>query len=71
MWLDNMVLLRNESNKWHMCVDFTDLNATYPKNPYPLSNIYRLIDRSLGYKTLSFVDAYKGYNQIKMNLIDI
>ncbi|MCI21844.1 gag-pol polyprotein, partial [Trifolium medium] len=37
---------------------------------YPLPNIDRLIDGASGYKTLSFMDAYSGYNQIKMNPAD-
>lgn len=41
-----------------------------PKDPYLLSNIDKLIDRSFGYKTLSFMDVYSGYNQIKMNPLD-
>jgi hypothetical protein len=53
-----------------MCVDFTDLNKACPKDPYPVPNIDRLIDGASGYKTLSFMDAYSGYNQVKMNPTD-
>ncbi|GAU40547.1 hypothetical protein TSUD_367500 [Trifolium subterraneum] len=58
------------SGKWRMCVDFTDLNKACPKDPYPLPNIDRLIDGASGYKTLSFMDVYSGYNQIKMHPMD-
>lgn len=34
-----------------MCVDSTDLNVVWPKDPYPLPNIERLIDGSPGYKS--------------------
>jgi hypothetical protein len=51
-------------------VDFNDLNKACPKDPYPLPNIDRLIDGPSGYKILSFMDAYSGYNQIKMNPAD-
>jgi hypothetical protein len=47
-----------------MCVDFTDLNRACPKDTYPLPNIDKLVDNSSGYKLLSFMDAYYGYNQI-------
>lgn len=57
-WLANMVLERKVSNKLHMCIDFIDLCVACPNNLYPLSNINRLIDRSSGYKILSFMDAY-------------
>ncbi|MCI09737.1 gag-pol polyprotein [Trifolium medium] len=53
-----------------MCVDFTDLNKACPKDPYPLPSIDRLIDGASGFKTLSFMDAYSGYNKIKMNTLD-
>ncbi|GAU42950.1 hypothetical protein TSUD_142870 [Trifolium subterraneum] len=58
----------SNSARKRMCVDFTDLNKACPKDPYPLPSIDRLIDGALGCKVLSFMDAYSGYNQIKMNL---
>ena len=45
-----------------MCVDYTDLNRVIPKDAYPLPNIDKLVDNSSGYKLLSFMDAYSGYN---------
>lgn len=68
--LAKMILVRKASNKWHMCVDHTDLNVACPKDPYPFPKIDHLIDGSSGYKTLSFMDAYLEYNQIKVNPID-
>lgn len=65
VWVPNVVIVQKSSNKWRMCVYFTNLNMVFPKNPYPLPNIYRLIDRFLGYKTTSFRDAYSNYNYIK------
>lgn len=53
-----------------MCVDFTDLNKVYPKDPYLLSYIDRLIERASRFCLLSFMDAYFGYNQIQMNPLD-
>jgi ribonuclease HI len=69
-WLANVVMVKKANGKWRMCVDFTDLNKACPKDPYPLPNIDRLIDGASGYKMLSFMDAYSGYNQIKMNPSD-
>ncbi|XP_074327806.1 uncharacterized protein LOC141665720 [Apium graveolens] len=54
-----------------MCVDYTDLNDACPEDPYPLPNIDQLIDATSGHIMLSFMDAFSGYNQIKMNLKDI
>lgn len=50
-----------------MCVNFTDLNAAYPKDPYPLPRIDALIDGASAYRMLSFMDPYSGYNQMKMD----
>ncbi|GAU35623.1 hypothetical protein TSUD_30400 [Trifolium subterraneum] len=41
-----------------------------PKDAYPLPNIDKLVDNSSGFKLLSFMDAYSGYNEIKMAEID-
>ena len=49
-----------------MCVDYTDLNRACPKDAYHLPNFDKLVDNSSGYKLLSFMDAYSGYNQIPM-----
>jgi hypothetical protein len=69
-WLANVVMVKKSNCKWRMCVDFTDLNKAYPKDPYPLPSIDRLIDGASGYKLLSFMDTYSGYNQIKMSTPD-
>ena len=53
-----------------MCVDFTDLNKACPKDSYPLPSIDVLVDSASGCKMLSFLDAFSGYNQIKMHLRD-
>lgn len=53
-----------------MCIDFTDLNKACSKDQYPLPHIVRLINGASGFYVLSFLDAYSGYNQIKMNPLD-
>jgi len=66
-WLANVVLVKKVNGKWRMCVDFTDLNKACPKDSYPLPNIDALVDSASGCKILSFLDAFSGYNQIKMH----
>ncbi|RDX97097.1 hypothetical protein CR513_20172, partial [Mucuna pruriens] len=61
-WLANVVMVRKASRKWRMCTDYTDLNKAYPKDPYSLPNIDRLVDGVSGFAFLSFMDAYSGYN---------
>ncbi|URD93608.1 Retrotransposon protein [Musa troglodytarum] len=57
-WLSNVVL--------RMCVDYTDLNRACPKDCFPLPRIDQLVDSTTGHARFSFMDAYSGYNQIRM-----
>ena len=66
-WLANVVLVKKVNGKWRMCVDFTDLNKACPKDSYPLPSIDTLVGSASGCKVLSFLDAFSGYNQIKMH----
>ena len=65
-WLANVVMVKKNNRKWRMCIDFTDLNRACPKNSYPLSRIDTLVDSKARHELLSFMDAFSGYNQIKM-----
>jgi len=49
-------------------MDYTNLNKVCPNDAYPLLSIDRLVDGACGFRVLSFLDAYSGYNQIKMYL---
>ncbi|GAU44610.1 hypothetical protein TSUD_241030 [Trifolium subterraneum] len=69
-WLSNVVLVKKSNGKWRMCVDYTDLNRACPKDAYLLPCIDRLVDNSSGFKLLSFLDAYSGYNQTPMVVAD-
>jgi hypothetical protein len=69
-WLANPVLVRKKGGKWRMCVDYTGLNKACPKVPYPLPRIDQIVDSTAGCETLSFLDAYSGYHQIKMKESD-
>lgn len=53
-----------------MCVDFTNLNAAYPKDLRLLPYIDHLIDGSSGNHMLSLINAYLVYNQIRMDPLD-
>lgn len=68
-WVVNPVLIPKANGSWRMCIDYTDLNKA-PKDPYPLPNIDVLVDSTVGFKYLCFMDAFAGYNQIKMHPAD-
>ena len=58
--------MKKANGKWRMCVNFTDLNKACPKDSFPLPRIDQLMDSTVSHKLLTFMDAFSGYNQIKM-----
>ena len=63
-------MVKKANGKWRMCVDFTDLNKACPKDNYPLPWIDTLVDLTARHQLLSFMDAFSGYNQIRMEETD-
>ena len=63
-------MVKKANKKWRMYVDFTDLNKACPKDSYPLPRIDTLVDSMARNQLLSFMDAFSGYNQIKMEEAD-
>jgi hypothetical protein len=53
-----------------VCVDYTALNKHCPKDPFPVPHIDQIIDSTVGCARLSFLDAYSGYNEIKLKVED-
>ena len=51
-------------------MEFTDLNKACPNDSFSLPRIDQLVDATAGHEMLSFMDAYSGYNQIKMHMPD-
>ena len=61
-WLTIVVMVKKPSGKWSGYVDFTNLNKTCLKDSYPLSRVNRLVDDTLGYHMLGFLDAFTRYH---------
>ena len=57
-WLANTVVVRKKSGKWQVCVDFMDLNKACPKDPFPMPRIDQLVNATVGYPQMSFLDAF-------------
>lgn len=51
-------------------MDFTDLNKACLKDCFPLPRIDQLVDATVDHQLLSFMDAYLGYNQIRVHPLD-
>jgi hypothetical protein len=70
-WVSNPVIVpKKNTDIQRVCVDYTSLNKHCPKDPFPLPRIDQIIDSTAGCKRLSFLDAYSGYNQIKLKKED-
>ena len=52
-WLANMVVIKKKSEKWRVCVDFTDLNKACPNDPFPMPKIDQLVDATVGHPWMS------------------
>ncbi|GJT93782.1 reverse transcriptase domain-containing protein [Tanacetum coccineum] len=59
-------MVKKHDGSWRMCVDFKDLNKACPQVGYPLPEIDWKVESLYGYPFNCFLDAYKGYHQIKM-----
>lgn len=60
------MLVKKANEQWQVCMDFTDLNKACPNDCFALPIIDQLVDATADHRLLSFIDAYSGYNQIKM-----
>jgi hypothetical protein len=63
-------MVKKPNGTWRMCVDYTDLNKTCPKDEYPLPRIDQIVDSTSGCELLCFLDAYSRYHQISMCIDD-
>jgi hypothetical protein len=70
VWLANPVIVPKANGKLRMCIDYTNLNKAYPKDPYPLTQIDQIVDSTSRCDLLSFLDAYSGFHQIQMSRQD-
>ncbi|GJQ91138.1 reverse transcriptase domain-containing protein [Tanacetum coccineum] len=62
----NKAIYKEVESCWRMCVDFKDLNKACPKDGYQLPEIDWKVESLCEYPFKCFLDAYKGYHQIKM-----
>ena len=65
-WLANTIVVKKNSGKWRVYVDFTDLNKPYPKDLFPMPWIDQLLDATAGHPLMSFLDVFQGYHQIPL-----
>jgi len=61
-WVANIVPILKKNRKIRVCIGFRDLNTTCPRDEFlfPITDI--MIDNTCGFKRMSFIDGFLGYN---------
>ena len=70
-WQVNVVVVPKKGGKWQVCVDYTDLDETFPNDNFPLPRIDQIVDATTGHRILSFLDSFSGYHHIPMHPLDV
>ena len=60
-----------KDDKVRVCVDFIELNKAILKDDFPLLHIDMLVDNTVSYSLLSFMNGFLRYNQILMDPKDM
>lgn len=60
---------KKKSGKPRVCIDFNDLNKAC-QDCFPLPKIDMMVDATVNDEMMSFLDAFSGYNQIRMDLVE-
>lgn len=56
--------------KWWMCISFTSLNVAYPIDGCSLPYLDMLVDSTIRYSNIKFLNVFFKYHQIQMYLVD-
>jgi hypothetical protein len=64
-WVSNPVIVPKKNTDVRH-VYYTSLNKHCAKDPFPLARVDQIIDSTAGCARLSFLDAYSGYNHIRL-----
>ena len=64
-WVVNIVPVLKKNEKFWICIDYRNLNASFPKDEFPLPISDVMIDITCDFERISFMDGFSGYNQIK------
>ena len=59
-------MVPRKNGKWHICVDYRELNKATQKDHFPLPFINQVLDTLERKKFFFFLDGFNGYNQIQI-----
>jgi hypothetical protein len=69
-WVSNLVPVRKTNDQIRLCVDFRTLNRVSIKYHFPLPNMEMILQQVAGSQTMSLLDDFSSYNQIKVKRAD-
>lgn len=69
--LANVVMVKKANSQCRMCINFTYLSKTYPKDNFRMPKIDQIVGVTIGHLTFLFIDSYSRYNYIQMFELDI
>jgi hypothetical protein len=69
-WVFNLVPIKNKGTIC-VCIDFRDLNKSFPKDHFPTPFIDHIVDEHAGYEVFYFMDGFFWYNQIHIKIEDL
>jgi hypothetical protein len=61
-WVSPLVIIPKKNGKWHIYVDYRELNKATQKDHFPLPFIDQVLDTLTGRIFFSFLDGFSGYN---------
>src|ERR1041385_5976945 len=61
-WPAKQVLVLKKNRTLRMCIDYTALNKAFPKDPFALPRIDKVISSTAGWELMCFLDTYSGYH---------
>lgn len=65
-WVNPIVMVKQNKNKWRMCLDFRKLNQVTKKDAYPLRYLLGVLDKWPRAKIFTTIDMTKAYHQIQL-----
>jgi hypothetical protein len=61
-WVENLIAVRKKTRKFHLCVDFHNLNNAFEKDKYHVPPMDQILYLLSGSKMFSLLDGFLRYN---------
>jgi hypothetical protein len=65
-WVSNLVLVNKKQGTIQICIDYRDINKSFPKENYPTPFVDQIVDDCVRSEIFSLMDGFFGYNQINI-----